>query len=66
MPAFPDAVAAHDVLLGCGLYYGVLLFNLALTFWIGEWVLGLVGCLLYVPVTALAFLKLRRLSTAFS
>ena len=60
LPAFPRVVAARDVLLGCGLYYGVLLFNLALTFWIGEWLLGLVGCVLYVPVTALALLRLRR------
>ncbi len=60
LPAFPHAIAAREVLLGCGLYYGVLLFNLALTFWIGEWLLGLVGCLLYVPVTALALRKLRR------
>lgn len=60
LPAFPDAVAAREVLLGCGLYYGVLLFNLALTFRIGEWVLGLVGCLLYVPVTAWTLLRLRR------
>ena len=59
LPAFPHAVPATDVLLGCGLYYGVLLFNLALTLWIGEWLLGLVGCLLYVPVTALVFLRLR-------
>ena len=62
LPAFPDTVPVRDVLLGCGLYYGVLLFNLALTFWIGEWFLGLAGCLLYVPVTALVFLKLRGLS----
>ncbi len=62
LPAFPDAVPATDVLAGCGLYYLVLLFNLAMTFWIGEWLLGLVGCLLYVPVTALALQKRRRLS----
>ena len=61
LPALPDAVPAGDVLLGCGLYYGVLLFNLVVTFWIGEWVLGLVGCLLYAPVTALALLKRRLL-----
>ena len=64
LPAFPHAVAAREVLLGCGLYYGVLLFNLALTFWIGEWLLGLVGCLLYAPVTALALLKLRLLASS--
>ncbi len=62
LPVFPHAIPAREVLLGCGLYYLVLLFNLVMTFWIGEWLLGLVGCLLYVPVTALAFLKLRRFS----
>ncbi len=59
LPAFPDTIPAKDVLLGCGLYYGVLLFNLALTFWIGEWFLALAGCLLYVPVPALVLLKYR-------
>lgn len=59
LPPLPHAVPARDVLLGCGLYYLVLLFNLAVTFWIGEWLLGLVGCLLYVPVTVLAILKCR-------
>ena len=57
LPALPHAIPAREVLPGCGLYYGVLLFNLVVTFLIGEWVLGLVGCLLYVPVTALALWK---------
>lgn len=60
LPALPHAVPAQEVLLGCGLYYLVLLFNLAITFWIGEWFLGLAGCLLYVPVTAWALLRFRR------
>ncbi len=58
LPALPHTVPAQEVLLGCGLYFGVLLFNLTVTFWIGEWFLGLVGCLLYAPVTALVVLKL--------
>ena len=62
LPALPLAIPAREVLLGCGLYYGVLLFNVFMTFWIGEWFLALAGCLLYIPVTALAILKLRRLS----
>jgi putative membrane protein len=41
------------LLLGCGLYYGVLIFNLAVTFWIGEPFLGTAGLLLYLPVTIL-------------
>ncbi len=47
-----------NILLGCGLYYGVLLFNLAVTFWIGEGLLGLTGILMYLPITALLALHL--------
>jgi len=35
------------------IYLGILLFNLALTFWIGETLLGLLGCMLYAPVVVL-------------
>lgn len=48
----------RQVLLGCGLYYGVLLFNLAITFWIGEALLGLVGVMIYLPITILFVLRL--------
>jgi putative membrane protein len=30
-------------LLGPAVYFGVLIFNLAVTFYIGEWVLGMCG-----------------------
>jgi uncharacterized membrane protein len=46
------------LLLGCALYYGVLIFNLAVTFWIGESFLGLVGIMIYTPVTVLLFLRI--------
>lgn len=46
------------VLLGCALYYGVLIFNLSVTFWIGEPLLGMTGMLMYLPITALALLRL--------
>jgi putative membrane protein len=36
----------------------VLLFNLTVTFWIGEPLLGLVGVMLYLPVTLLLALRL--------
>jgi uncharacterized membrane protein len=39
--------------LGAGLYLGVLLFNLSLTFYIGETLLGLVGVFIYLPLAAL-------------
>jgi putative membrane protein len=53
-----DRTVTGNVLLGCGLYYGVLLFNLGVTFWIGEFLMGLTGTLMYVPVTALFLLRL--------
>jgi uncharacterized membrane protein len=40
--------------LGAGLYFGVLLFNLFMTFYIGETLLGLVGVFIYLPVVTLA------------
>jgi putative membrane protein len=42
-------------LLGPALYLGVLGFNLAVTFWIGERFLGLVGCLILTYCILLAF-----------
>lgn len=56
--AFVAQSVTGQVLLGCGLYYGVLLFNLAVTFWIGEPLLGMVGLLMYLPITALGLLRL--------
>lgn len=46
------------LVLGCALYYSVLLFNLAVTFWIGESFLGLVGLMVYTPPTVLLALRL--------
>ncbi len=46
------------LLLGVGLYYGVLAFNLSVTFWIGESLLGMTGLLMYIPVTVLLLLRL--------
>ena len=57
-PLHEDATATRHLLLGCGLYYGVLTFNLAMTFWIGESLLGLVGVMIYLPVTILLTLRL--------
>jgi uncharacterized membrane protein len=47
-----------SLLLGCALYYGVLLFNLVITFWIDEPLLGLVGTMIYLPITILFVLRL--------
>ena len=54
----PSSGVTMQVLLGCALYYGVLIFNLAMTFWIGEPLLGLVGVMIYLPVTLLLALRL--------
>ena len=48
------------MLLCCGLYYGVLIFNLSITFWIGEGLLGTTGVFIYLPVTVLLALRLFR------
>lgn len=50
--------STHRLLLGAGLYYGVLIFNLAVTFWIGEPLQGTTGLLMYVPVTAILLLRM--------
>src|SRR6266581_396456 len=58
----PDATNAPTItpplLLGCALYYGVLAFNLAVTFWINEPVIGTTGLFMYLPITAFLLLRL--------
>src|SRR5438132_8017230 len=58
----PDAATApaltRPLLLGCVLYYGVLAFNLSVTFWINEPVVGTTGLFMYLPITAFLLLKL--------
>jgi uncharacterized membrane protein len=56
--ARPDLDVTKKILLGCGLYYGVLAFNVAMTFWIGEPLLGVTGLFIYVPITAFFLLRL--------
>ncbi|MDQ6733691.1 MAG: carotenoid biosynthesis protein [Nitrospirota bacterium] len=62
LPSLPHRVEGTTLttylLLGCGLYYGVLIFNLTITFWIGESLLGLIGLMIYLPVTVLLVLRL--------
>ena len=56
-PVNPPTVT-RPLLLGCALYYGVLAFNLAVTFWIDEPVIGTTGLFMYLPITAFLLLKL--------
>jgi len=55
--AFPDS-PTPNLLLGVGLYYGVLAFNLGVTFWIGEWFMGLSGLLMHLPVLAVLLYRI--------
>ena len=58
----PDATNAPTItrplLLGCVLYCGVFAFNLAVTFWINEPVIGTTGIFMYLPITTFLLLKL--------
>jgi putative membrane protein len=57
--SFPtNSSVAARLLLGVGLYYGVLAFNLGITFWIGEPLLGMTGLLMYILPTVLLGLRL--------
>ena len=58
VPSDSAPEVTRNVLLGCGLYYAVLLFNLAVTFWIGEGLLGAAGIVIFLPISALAVLRL--------
>lgn len=51
--------ATPRILLGAGLYYGVLAFNLIVTFWIGETSMGFSGLLMHLPVLAWLATRLR-------
>ncbi|WP_413933755.1 carotenoid biosynthesis protein [Nitrospira sp. BLG_1] len=50
IPIAPPPVITQRLLLGIGLYYGVLAFNLGMTFWIGETFMGISGLLMHLPV----------------
>jgi putative membrane protein len=51
----------HDKPMGgIALYYAVLGFNLAVTAWIGEWVLLAIGLVLHTTVAALVLMLRRR------
>ena len=46
-------------LLPVGLYFGILGFNLFMTFWIGEIMLGIVGVIIILPLIVMIVLSLR-------
>ena len=60
----PSETVSWSLLMGVGLYYGVLIFNLGVTFWIEEWLIGMVGCVIYLPITCLLVLRIMGLAPA--
>lgn len=56
----PRTVMKWELILGIGLYYGVLAFTTGVTFWIGEMLMGIVGSFIFVPLTAVLFSTLWR------
>lgn len=56
--ATPPSITQR-LLLGIGLYYGVLAFNLGMTFWIGETFMGMSGSLMHLPVLIILITRLR-------
>jgi putative membrane protein len=50
----------YKALGASGLYFGILGFNLFMTFWIGERQLGIVGVIIVLPILLLILLKLHQ------
>jgi uncharacterized membrane protein len=60
IPFNPQYQCPGQALLGPGLYFGVLIFNLGVTFYIGEILLGLIGTLISLAIFALVYFTTRR------
>ena len=56
----PPPPITQRLLLGVGLYYGVLAFNLVVTFWIGEFLMGMSGLLMHLPVLIILISRFTR------
>ncbi len=50
----------YKALGAVGLYFGVLGFNLFMTFWIGEKMLGVVGVIIILPILTMLLIKLHQ------
>ncbi len=58
IPLHPQYQAS--ALLGPGLYFGVLIFNLGITFYIGETLLGIIGTLISLGIFSLVLFRVKR------
>ena len=59
-PFYPRYQLPAQALLGPGIYFGVLIFNLAVTFYIGEMLLGVLGTLISLGIFALTLFRVKR------
>ena len=57
-PAAGAHLVPYSGLLEPLVYLGILIFNLTLTFWIDEPLLGMVGIMIYVPIAVLFFVHI--------
>ena len=55
----PTKQVPYQALMGPGLYFGVLIFNLAVTFYIGEFILGFCGIGIFLAILSLLIYKVR-------
>ncbi|MBC8288623.1 MAG: carotenoid biosynthesis protein [Nitrospinae bacterium] len=60
IPFHPQYQLPAQALLGPGIYFGVLIFNLAVTFYIGEMLLGFLGTLISLAIFSLALFRVKR------
>lgn len=58
-PFHPQYQLPAQALLGPGIYFGVLIFNLAVTFYIGEVLLGFLGTLISLGIFSVAFFRVQ-------
>ena len=58
-----ESQIAGQALLGPALYFGVLAFNLGVTFYIGEFLLGAWGTFIFIGILALAWFKIEKEKT---
>jgi uncharacterized membrane protein len=63
-PFHPRYQLPAQALLGPGIYFGVLIFNLAVTFYIGEVLLGILGTLISLGIFCLALFRVKQATTS--
>jgi putative membrane protein len=66
IPFNPQYQLPSQALLGPGIYFGVLIFNLAVTFYIGEVLLGILGTLISMAIFSLALFRVKRAASGES